>query len=67
MGIDVLGSHECACGIPMDVRAGLTRGSYRWRTRDPWMMHNEEVTELKIREKLKKKNFLKILVMRDPL
>ena len=41
MGIDVWGSHGCACGVPMDVRAGLTRGSYRWRTRDPWMMHNE--------------------------
>ena len=37
----VWGSHGCACGVPMDVRAGLTRGSYRWRTRDPWMMHNE--------------------------
>ena len=23
--------------VPMDVRAGLTRGSYGWRTRDPWM------------------------------
>ena len=41
MGIDVWGSHGCACGVPMDVHAGLTRGSYRWRTRDPWMMHNE--------------------------
>ena len=24
-------------GVPMDVRAGLTRGSHGWRTRDPWM------------------------------
>ena len=31
MDIDVRGSHGCACG--------LTRGSYEWRTRDPWMMH----------------------------
>ena len=23
--------------VPMDVRAGLTRGSFGWRTRDPWM------------------------------
>ena len=23
--------------VPMDVRAGLTCGSYGWRTRDSWM------------------------------
>ena len=25
--------------VPMDVRAGLTCGSYGWRTRDLWMTH----------------------------
>ena len=23
--------------VPMDMRAGLTHGSYGWLTRDPWM------------------------------
>ena len=34
----VRGSHgHRRAGFPMDVRAELTRGSYGWRKRDPWI------------------------------